>query len=347
VPSAKEDASAELLLPDLRIAVTELATGLGTLGYPSISDALAARPPEMVSVSPEMWDQLERAHDGGALRDDFEQAWSNGAAFAEAADGLRGRRPVVIEWKGSHRAPGDEVAPIDLRIDHVYLISCKYLSRIMINASPGFLFDRLLRGAHGIRGGDWYESIAPDEYQQLYESVVAELAWPDLPSRPNELDQAQRSSLAEALAGSWPESIRSMYEGFAAAVSHKSAELWQERLSSRGESEAMLWRILRMGSAPYFILGTAPTGPLRLRIATPWDWRLHFRLRHFECSAQPGGQPRVAWIAAVEDRHSSALHRITGHVEVRWSHGRFRGNPEAKVYLDSPHGDVPGYFQLT
>ena len=36
-----------------------------------------------------------------------------------------------------------------------------------------------------------------------------------------------------------------------------------------------------------------------------------------------------------------------GHVEVRWSHGRFRGAPEAKVYLDTQPTDVPGFWPLT
>lgn len=333
-------------MADLRTTVTELTTGLGMLEYPSIQAALDARPVEMVSVSPEIWDRLKRAHDGGALLSDFERAWSNGVAFLAASEGLRGRRPVVIEWKGSHRAPGDEVAPIDLRIDHVYLVSCKYLSKIMINASPAFLFERLLRGAHGVRGADWYRHVAPEEYQYLYGTVVAELGRDGLPVQLTDLDQCQRRRLTQALAAGWPGATRALYENFADIVAHRTAQLWQEHLASSSDSEAMLWRILRMGSAPYFILGTSPAQPLRLRIATPWDWRLHFRLRRFECSAQTGGQPRVGWIAAVEDRHSAVLHRIAGHVEVRWSHGRFGGNPEAKVYLDTSHGEVPGYFPL-
>lgn len=38
--------------------------------------------------------------------------------------------------------------------------------------------------------------------------------------------------------------------------------------------------------------------------------------------------------------------RGAGHVEIRWSHGRFAQNPEAKVYLDAAHHDVPGYVRL-
>ena len=37
---------------------------------------------------------------------------------------------------------------------------------------------------------------------------------------------------------------------------------------------------------------------------------------------------------------------VEGHVELRWSHGRFGGPPEAKVYLDTPHDEVPGYHRL-
>jgi hypothetical protein len=333
-------------LADLRTTVTELVTGLGTLGYESLAEAIAARPAEMVSVSPETWDLLRRAHEGGGLTASFEQAWSNGVAFAQAQDGLRGRRPILIEWKGSHRAPGDEVAPIDLRIDHVYLVSCKYLSKIMINASPAHLFERLLRGAHGLRGGDWYAEIAGVDYQQLYETVVSELQLNDFPTTVGDLNQLERRRLVEALSGGWPDPALAQYGRLADVVAHRTAELWQEALTSVSQSEAILWRMLRIGSAPYFVLGTSPAGPLRVRVATPWDWRLNFRLRRFESRAQPGGQPRVGWAATVEDRHSTTRYDVRGHVEIRWSHGRFSGNPEAKVYLDTPHADVPGYFPL-
>lgn len=261
-------------------------------------------------------------------------------------DGLRGRRPNLIEWKGSHRAPGDEVAPTDLRIDHVYFVSCKYLSKITINASPGFLFARLLRGAHGIRGGDWYAETAPEEHQRLYEAVTAELGCDDLPPKVGALDQAQRKRLSQSLSAEWPGDTQCLYEQLAEVVAQKTAGLWRKSLVSNGASEAMLWRILRMGSAPHFVLGSSVRGPVRIRVATPWDWRLQYRLRSFDCEAQLGGQPRIGWTASVEDRHSAVRHLIKGHIEVRWSHGRFSGNPEAKVYLDTPHGDVPGYFPL-
>ncbi len=333
-------------MPDLRTTITELVTGLGTLGFESVEEALRARPAEMVSVSPEVWEILRRAHAGGAHAREFSLAWANGQAFLAAPDGLRGRRPVVVEWKGSHRAPGDEVAPVDLRIDHVFLVSCKYLSKIMINASPGHVFDRLLQGGHGIRGGNWYEEVAGDAYQDLYEAVRSELGPSGLPAAATDLGPAERRSLAGSLRGGWPGRSGDLYEELAAVVAGESARRWEARLRSPADGEALLWRMLRMGSAPYFVLGASPTELLRVRVATPWDWRLDHRLRDLRCRPEPGGQPRVGWAAVVEDRHSAELLQVRGHVEIRWSHGRFGGNPEAKVYLDTPHGSVPGYYPL-
>jgi len=334
-------------VPSLRTTVTELATGLGMTGHASLDEALDARPESMVSLAPEHWSLLERANRGGAHRLDFFTAFSNGQAFLRADNGLRNRLPISIEWKGSQRAPGDEVAPIDLRVDHVYLVSCKYLSTILVNASPRHLFDDLLRGPHGRRSGDWYADVAPAEYASLYDAVRRGVADVDLPVRLDRLESAERALLAERLKPGWPPEAAGAVAAFSSAVATATAERWHGALERAGDKEAMLWRLLRMGSAPYFVLGTSPRRSLRLRIATPWDWRQSYRLLNFEVTAKPGGQPLVAWRAEVRHVHDASVATIEGHIEVRWSHGRFGGPPEAKAYLDTPHELVPGYFALT
>jgi hypothetical protein len=387
-------------VPNLRTMVTEVGTGLGMLGAESLDQVLASRPAAMHNLSPEQWDQLAAAKDGGAFAPDFHAAWENGRAFLAAADGLRGRVPEIVEWKGSVRGAGDEVAPIDLRIDHVYLVSCKYLSNILFNVSPSHAFDDLLTGGQARRGrgigGDWYAEVAPVEYQCLYEVVreglnqdevadhapafrrrqrevsgrapsfpglggsehstaPADTAVPahsvavlgDLPTRATELRTDQRTALGARLRGGWPAGAKEAYGTLADTVARVSAARWHGALGAgSGAGEAMLWRLLRMGNAPYFVLGSGPIHPLRLRIATPWDWRQEYSLIHFDVYAQEGGQPRVGWRASIRDRTTGETFEVDGHVEVRWSHGRFGGLPEAKGYLDTPHALVPGYFAL-
>ena len=396
-------------MPSDRTTVTELGTGLGMLGLDGIDAALRSRTGVMHTLSPEMWDRLDRLRAGGVYDAEFHAAWANGQAFLRAAEGLRGRLPQVIEWKGTGRAPGDEVAPIDLRVDHVYLVSCKYLSKILFNVSPSSVFDALLTGGQGRSGRatgedlpgarDWYAEVAPDEYQALYEAVrvaahragseeasattrstlrrerqdrpPGAVALPglgattpapppgpqtsapppsfphDLPPRAVDLTVAQRDGLGHWLRPGWPPGAKERYAALSDAVARASARRWEGAMDDRGGTgEAMVWRLLRIGSAPYFVLGSSSDRSLRLRIATSWDWRQQFHLLSVAMEGQPGGQPRVGWEAVVRDRVTHEVHAVVGHIEVRWSHGRFGGLPEAKGYLDTPHHLVPGYVTL-
>ena len=126
-------------MADLLTEITELVTGLGMTGIDSLTVALSLRPPAMRNVSDEHWDRLNAAFLGGNHSAAFAAAWANGRAFLESPDGLRGRLPLIIEWKGSHQAPGFDFVPVDLRVDHVYLVSCKYDSKIeLLSLEPLF-----------------------------------------------------------------------------------------------------------------------------------------------------------------------------------------------------------------
>jgi hypothetical protein len=273
----------------------------------------------------------------------FHASFTNGRAFLNARDALRGRPPAIVEWKGAHRAPGDEVVPADIRIDHVYFVSCKYLSRIVVNASPAHVFERLLGGGHGKRGTDWFREVAPREHAALYEAVRSDVA-PSLPDDVEALTPADRRLLARELRAGWSPRAATNYETMVDAVALASATRWKQAIGA--DAQRLLWRLLRIGSAPYYVLGVSSDEALRLRIATPWDWRERFELCDFRVIPGSDGQPVVRWQAAVRDKHCGSELPIDGHVEVRWSHGRFCGPPEAKVYLDTPHRSVPGYFAL-
>jgi hypothetical protein len=333
-------------MPSERTFVTELATGIGMLGDADVAEVIGHRPTALANLSSDDWAQLKRLWESGAFAPDFDAGLQNGRAFLTAADALNGRRPRLIEWTGGRRPPGDEVVPSDLRVDHVYLVSCKYLSRILHNPSPARLAEGLLANTPVDDLTDWYARVAPAEYQSLYEVCADALGDAGLPPLVSDLVRTQRRQLAQALRGSWPsEAAAAAYARLCLVVSEATAEMWRASVS-RANTETVVWRILRIGSAPYFILGSSAAGSMRLRIDTPWDWRRAYRLRRFDIMPQPGGQPRVGWAAQYELRQTSELRTVEGHIEIRWSHGRFGQPPEAKVYLDSAHEDVPGYHPL-
>ena len=333
-------------MADLKTAITEIVTGLGMCGAADVEAALEVPPAALRNVDDATWQRLRDAWRDGIHRDLFVASWMNGRAFLHARDALRGRAPLVVEWKGPHRSIGDEAVPADLRVDHVYVVSCKYLSRIVVNASPEHLFDRLLKGGHGQRTGiDWYEEVAAAEHAALYAVVRDSLNMP-LPESVADLTTGQRRDLGHSYerGSPWPGAGDRLYAALVEQVAAASAHRWREAIGTT--REAMLWRLLRIGSAPYFVLGASAKGFMRLRIATPWDWRQHFELRKLTIEPRAGGQPMIGWEAIVRRRANGDELPVRGFVEIRWSHGRFGAPPEAKVHLETPHSEVPGYFTL-
>ena len=335
-------------MADDKTTITELATALGCLDFGTASWAVLQRPQEL-AVGDDTWDQLERGlHDPG-LFSLAEVAFANGTSFAAHRDGLGGRRPTRIEWTGGRRPPGDQVIPADLRIDRVYLVSCKYSSKVLHNAAPSRLFDHLLLAVDGHDRADWYAAMAPAEHRALAVSAAAAVGCEFPGGDPSAAGVEDRRRLRDALRDvgrRWPVAAQSEYDALCRRVSAASAERWRSAAPSRAAQEALLWRLLRLAAAPYFIVGSNGRDTMRLRIDTPWDWRQSFELRSFDIEPDDAGQPQVRWTALVRDLVADRDRTIDGHVEIRWSHGRFAAPPEAKVYLDTPHVDVPGYVSL-
>lgn len=332
-------------MPADRTIVTELATALGTLPYPDLATALADRPAEL-RIIPEVWDRLDALFAGTAFTQDFDVAFANGRAFAAAPDALNGRPPRIIEWTGGRRPPGDEVAPIDLRIDHVYMVSAKYLSSNISNPSPARLFDGLLATTGAWESTDWYHAVAPAEYQVLYEATVRATGVDGLSATAKNLTTNDRARLRAAIVATDTDAdVERAYVRMGEVVAEVSAARWRARLAGF-KGDLMLWRLLRVGNAPYFLLGSHGTHSLRLRVATAWDWRDTFEFRDLSIEGVRAGQPKVEWVARYRVRASGETRTVRGHVEVRWSHRRFAQPPEAKVYLDTPIEEVPGYHPL-
>ena len=329
--------------------VTELVTALGMLrpGM-SLDEALSgSAPAELLNLDEHHWDRLCDWRAKGRYSTEYEAAFRNGRWFTKDENGLAGRTPARVEWKGSHRVPGDEVVPADLRVDRVWLVSCKYLSKNIHNVAPARLFTHLLLTIDSHDSSDWYLATAPKAFQRLFEEAVELCELANMPHDVGDLTSTDRQRMKGSMKRygrrKLPEPANRAYEDLIVAVSRASADRWRAQLGSVARQERMLWRLLRLCSAPYFILGSTGDEFLRLRIETPWDWRQSFEFHELEVTPTGVGQPEVTWKAMVTERQSGEEIIVHGRVEIRWSHGRFSAPPEAKIYLETPHRQVPGY----
>ena len=175
--------------------ITEVATALGML-CPDLATAVARAPAELRNVPGAVWERIVDAHTQSKYAASFASAFENGRAFRRAVDGLRGRRPRLVEWKGPHRPPGDDVIPADLRIDHVYLVSCKYLSRVLLNPWP----DAPVRTAARRRRALARELVRPHRARRV-PGVLRRGGHHRRPARPSGRRQAADPAAATAAQG--------------------------------------------------------------------------------------------------------------------------------------------------
>ena len=341
----------------LKTEITEIVTGLGMLECGDLASALNIRPCPIINVCDEIVDRLAEQYQSGNHRSLFSISFSNGVHFMKSSGGLRGRLPARVEWKGPHVPPAYEQIPADLRVDHVYLISCKYKSKILHNVSPHNFFDYRLTGQQPTNATDWYVEVAKDSYQRFYSIVRKYMKHErslssslfgydglDLPENVIDLSTRHRAFLKDQLKGRWSTSLLPHWRSLSFDVAYRSSERLFKQLSTPSVMEEFIWRLLRLQAAPYFVLGHEGRGTLRYRVCTPWDFRDRFgRSVKFDCWAdREASQPKVCWVIEVDDP-GAGLKRTRGHVEIRWSHGKFSRAPEAKVYLDTPPDQVSGY----
>lgn len=336
-------------MADDRTILTELATALGLTGYTSLEEAVKARP-DLLKIESDEWERLRSVHRAGDWASIAETAFQNGRYFSTHADGFNGRIPQRIDWSGGRRIPGDRLVPADLLVDRVYMISCKYLSKVVLNTAPACVFLDGLAVTSRSRRINWFDEVASGAHQALYSRTVEVLGLQDMAASPIALNSEQRQKLKDAFkertTPGLPDELGTEYKALIDDVSRASADRWNEILDDRAEQERMLWRLLRIYSATYFILGIDERRIMRLRVITPWEWRQSYKFVSFDVVAAQRGQPRVDWAAEYRDLAWGQRRRVRGHVEIRWGHRPFCGPPEAKVYLDTSHEEVPGYIDL-
>lgn len=325
--------------------VSELATALGMIRR-TLPEAMAHLPSELQGVSDTDWSRLVALHGEGHHALLFGNSFANGRSFATSEVALRHRQPGTVEWCGPRKVRGEFAIPADLRVDDVYLVSCKYESKNLLNSGPAKLFDHRLKDAR--RGGtSWYEEVAGEAYQSYYAAVRDHYGLSGLPGEAAALADPDRAVLAAVLPRELPAGLAAVQAEFCWQVAVASAERWTRSVGSTSQHRTdFAMSLLRIPQAIYFLLGQNGRSSLRFKVLSRWDWAARYQMREFSVAPSRTMQPTVTWKLDVFDRHLGVEQSAVGHVEIRWSHGRFNKAPEAKVYLDSDLHHTPGYVSL-
>jgi hypothetical protein len=105
--------------------------------------------------------------------------------------------------------------------------------------------------------------------------------------------------------------------------------------------------LFRLGDSEYVLCGLDHNKGFGVDVPDISSWKRQWVLR--SVVAQPDlsrGQSIVDINLVIGNRQTRQDHAIAFEVQIRWAHGKFSGNPEAKVYKKFPWIEVPFFDRV-
>jgi hypothetical protein len=306
------------------------------------------------TLAQEIFDKICSEIRNGTRPAEYEKLFSVGQSIK--TEFLSDTERIKVEWIGPSKQRKTVSISKDLRINDNINISVKTNSNVVYNLSPHNLFLALPRGTlMATRADHWFRAAAPQEYQAMYDFVRNGYK-STLPERVGEFDKFRRvdrknvQRWLETLEKEKERSFLELYKEMCQTVSIFSAKTFEANFQSvnprmkRAVQENILKYFLRLNSVSYLLAGL--DGGSKFIAEVP-DITAFFRECKFD-SIETQRNPKSLQSEVnftLHFRHQDKAFSLPFHAEIRWSHGKFCGNPEAKLYKDFKWTDVP-FFKV-
>lgn len=233
---------------------------------------------------------------------------------------------------------------------------------MVCNRSPYILFVSDPGGTlTPTRSENWYTVVAPDLYQSLYD-LARDMAGLNLPISVVEYHQTIRGAnrkrlgkVMQTFSAADTEQFNQLYTVFCHEVARQSADLFNRTLNQslsgpirNAIAENIIRRFFRLGDSEYVLCGLDGNDDFGVTVPALTSWKRSgwsFK-RLIALPDLSRGQSVVNFELVVEERDKRKEHSFPFHAEIRWSHGKFAGNPEAKLYKEFAWIEVPFFQQI-
>ncbi len=266
-------------------------------------------------------------------------------------------KAAQVRWTGSEQQPASVTVAKDLYVP-VYntYISIKVNSHVAANPSPFNLFRNLPQGlAFTSVSPDWYLETNPDGLQEVY--AAAARNYPEeLPGTIQEFYETVKRDdrrpfqkyINEEMTPEDEAVFNKIYRRFNYRVAEVSANEFNHHISQLPTNrrnavyEGIIQRFFRINSTPYYLTGIDRGRLFGVKIPDIARWKRDWRLVRINASPNKNSkQSEVNFGMEVQNRSTRVSTPLPFHAEVRFSHGKFCGNPESKLYKEFRWSEVP------
>lgn len=273
---------------------------------------------------------------------------------------IREKHPHVKNYSTLKWIGGDQVyittsLSKDIQIGPI-AVSAKAKSNVVANLSPHNLLVALPSGrSPSTRSDNWYMTVARKEIQELYDEYRRYY----FPGQPEDVEdffdqttQNTRKRLirwADSQIERKPGILDNAYHRLCHNTAKRSADIFNrligEALSSnqaRGVQMGIVKTFFRLNSSPYILAGVDRGNEIALSLPDANTWNRNWEFISIEANPDlDAGQSVVEFLLIIRNRKTNKMYGCDFHAEIRWSHGKFCGNPEGKLYKDFAWKDLP------
>lgn len=343
-------------MPSYKTEATELSVGFGVLGIenPGVSDL------DIKSLFGETL--VDKTYRSYLL--EFESNQKLYTRFIHCGNRLRDmlfRNVENVHWTGRQQQASTSMVSQDLFVPSFNMpISVKNESNVVANLSAHNLFRSLPSGEVVVtKSDDWFIEKDLPGLQTLYQYArrhfSGDLKLPEdiieFYRSVNRLDRKDFRENLRALKGEEYDEFNKLYVSMCNQVAMSSADEFNKRLSSlrsnarTAVSENFVKQFFRINHVPYVLTGIDHKQDFGVRIPDITSWKREWIIQGIRAEARKGGQSMVNISLSMQNKRDQSDYSASFRVEIRWSHGKFCGNPESKLYKEFLWRDVP-FFQV-
>ena len=259
-----------------------------------------------------------------------------------------------LRWSGPQRQAATTAAAKDLLVANVP-VSIKAKSNVVLNPSPYNIFESIPSGTLPIQSSEnWYLEMAPIELQALY-SFTCSINQENFPKQIIDFEdiaeKGDRRSIQKTIKELPKEQRREfdvLYWAMCHKVAQESAIRFNENFSNSMESkihtvllEHVAGKFFRLNSVDYILGGIDRNDEFSVIVPELTRWKRAWQIVNVEAIPDlTRHQSVVDLLVSYKNKKDDSISTAKFHIEIRWSHGKFCGSPEAKLYKDFAWNDI-------
>jgi hypothetical protein len=263
-----------------------------------------------------------------------------------------------VSWTGPQKQASTISVPKDIVAANIP-ISVKVKSNVVYNLSPFNIFVSIPSGMQLAKNSpNWFIEQARDEINELYLYVKNQgpVSFFDdiyeFEKKAKKKDRKQVKNIIANFSSKQKEDFHNLYVTMCHRVASNSAEIFNSKLETSLRSnlrssiiELLAKTFFRINAVEYIFCGIDKTKDFAMIVPDLTEWKRMWKIVKVTATPDLSREQSVVKLS-VECEGNKKSYSFNYHVEIRWSHGKFCGSPEGKLYKEFSWLDIPFYKSL-